>query len=386
MNLRNYRENFPVLSEKVYLDSAGAGIPPLSVTNAMLEFIKEWSREGEKWEEWLKELIEVRSRFASLIDVDANQVAVVPSVSVGLASFASSLDLTNKKVVTSELNFPTNILLWQRMREKGLVRKVEVLRAKDGMIPRSSWKNSVDKETALVAVDYVSWLTGWREDLKELADIAHKKGALILVDGFHATGVFPFSVRKLGLDVFVTGFYKWMCGPHGVACLYVSKELLEKTEPSYLGWHGVRDNVAERVMAGRDPFDKPFPTGNAEPSHNASRYEWGTWAAVVIRGVLESLKWCEKVSPSKRYKTISRLREILFEKIENAGFNIVTPETVEEGLSGIVTFKVKDHVQTVEKLRRKGIIVSGRFNHIRVSPHFYNTEDDILSFSKSLKD
>lgn len=386
MNLCNYRESFPVLSEKVYLDSAGAGIPPLSVTEAMLEFIKEWSKEGEKWEEWLRELIEVRSRFASLIDVDPKEVAVVPSVSVGLASFASSLDLTNKKVVTSELNFPTNILLWQRMREKGLVRKVEVLRAKDGMIPRSSWKYSVDKETALVAVDYVSWLTGWREDLEELADIAHKKGALILVDGFHATGVFPFSVRRLGLDAFVTGFYKWMCGPHGIACLYVSKELLEKTQPSYLGWHGVRDNVAERVMAGRDPFDKPFPTDNAEPSHSASRYEWGTWAAVVIRGVLESLKWCEKVSPSKRYKTISTLREILFEKIENAGFNIITPETVEEGLSGIVTFKVKNHVQTVEKLRRKGIIVSGRFNHIRVSPHFYNTEDDILLFSKSLKE
>src|SRR5579885_3439314 len=94
-----FRESFPVLSEKVYLDNAGAGIPPVSVTEAMLNFVRKWSEEGEKWEKWLKEIIEVRSKFASLIGASSSEVALVPSVSYGLASLASSIDLSNRKVI-----------------------------------------------------------------------------------------------------------------------------------------------------------------------------------------------------------------------------------------------------------------------------------------------
>jgi selenocysteine lyase/cysteine desulfurase len=377
-----FRESFPVLSEKVYLDNAGAGIPPVSVTEAMLNFVREWSEEGEKWEKWLKEIIEVRSKFASLIGASSSEVALVPSVSYGLASLASSIDLSNRKVITSEFNFPTNILLWQRMKERGLVKEVKVLRGKNGKILMQDWKKSLDSNVGVLAVDYVSWFSGYRESVQELADQVHKVGAFVFVDGFHATGVFPFNVKTLGVDAFLTGFYKWMCGPHGAACLYASREFLEKTEPAYLGWHGVEDNVIERVVGGRDPFDRPFSLDRAKPSKDAARYEWGTWASVVVRGVLKAIEWTEKVQPSKRYTIISELRDMLLHKLEAAGFKVVTPR--EQELAGIVTFKVKDHVKVVEKLKKRKIIVSGRYNHIRVSPHFYNTFEDIEAFLDSL--
>jgi selenocysteine lyase/cysteine desulfurase len=379
-----YRENFPVLRERVYLDNAGAGIPPLSVTESMHSFLKEWSREGEKWENWLRDVVELRRKFASEIGASEKEIAVVPSVSFGLASLASSLNLRRKKVIVSELNFPTNILLWQRMKERGLLKEVQILQAQEGKVHEKVWKEAIDDSTLLVAVDYVSWFNGYRENVAEIAELAHRKGALVVVDCFHAMGVFPFDVKSLSVDVLVTGFYKWICGPHGVACLYVSKELLENSEPSYIGWHGIEDSVAERVMKGRDPFDVPFNFKSARPSKSASRYEWGTWASVVVKGAIEAVNWMRIVTPANRFRIISELRDYLLEKLQELGFKLVTPSKT-DSLAGIVTFKTDDHVKMVEKLRKRGVVVSGRYNHIRVSPHFYNTYEDIQELLNSLK-
>jgi len=135
------RRTIPALSTRTYLDSAGAGLPPLSVTRAMREFVESWSREGEHWEEWLADILKLRERFAKLIGAGDNEVGVVPSASVGLVELASSLDLSRrKKVVVSDLNFPSNVLLWQRMREAGLLKKVVVLRGHNGIVPLEAWE------------------------------------------------------------------------------------------------------------------------------------------------------------------------------------------------------------------------------------------------------
>ncbi len=151
------RERIPGLSARTYLDSAGAGLPPTSVTRAMSEFVADWSKHGEQWDEYLMDVIECRQFFARLVGAKGNEVGVVPSVSVGLAALASSVDFSKRrKVVTSSLNFPTNVVLWQRMRESGLAKEVRVLGHQNGVVPIDSWERAIDDETAVVAVDYVS--------------------------------------------------------------------------------------------------------------------------------------------------------------------------------------------------------------------------------------
>ncbi len=380
------RERIPGLSARTYLDSAGAGLPPTSVTRAMSEFVADWSKHGEQWDEYLMDVIECRQFFARLVGAKGNEVGVVPSVSVGLAALASSVDFSKRrKVVTSSLNFPTNVVLWQRMRESGLAKEVRVLGHQNGVVPIDSWERAIDDETAVVAVDYVSWFSGYRELVREIAEIAHKHGALTFVDAFHGLGVFPIDVKLDGVDALCCGFYKWLCGPHGAACVYVNEKELKNLEPSYIGWMGIRDNVIERAQAKRDPFDVPFEMESATPSATAARFEWGTWAAVVVRGAVEALKFALETGPASRFEGISTRRKELLEGLRELDVKVLGPVEEKNPGSGIVTFETDDHKTLVRRLAEKKVMVSGRFSHIRVSPHFYNTSEEIDSLLDALK-
>jgi selenocysteine lyase/cysteine desulfurase len=381
------RRKIPALSTCTYLDSAGAGLPPISVTRAMNDFVDEWSREGEHWEESLKETVELRRQFANLIGAKEREVGVVPSASAGLAEVASSLDFSRrKKVVVSDLNFPSNVILWQRMREAGILKEVEVLRSRDGVVPLEAWERAIDDRTAAVSVDYVSWISGYREVVREIARVAHKRGAMVIVDAFHGVGVFPIDVKRDGVDVLVCGFYKWLCGPHGAACVFFDERFLESTSPAYIGWLGVKDNVIERVRAGRDPFDLPFPLDGGEPSRTAARFEWGTSAEVVVRGAIEAVRFALSTSPESRFRVITKRKEELMSGLRELGKKMLTPPLEKSAGGGIVTFEAKRHGLLVGRLAAKKIVVSGRHGHLRVSPHFYNTAEEVDVLLRALSD
>ncbi len=352
----------------------------------MSEFVADWSKHGEQWEEWLMDVLECRRLFARLVGAKGTEVGVVPSLSDGLAALASSVDFSRRrKVITSSLNFPTNVVLWQRMRESGLVKEVRILGHQDGVVPIESWENAIDDDTAVVAVDYVSWFSGYREKVREIAEIAHKHGALTFVDAFHGLGVFPIDVKRDGVDALCCGFYKWLCGPHGEACLYVNGKELKNLEPSYIGWMGIRDNVIERIQAKRDPFDVPFEIESATPSATAARFEWGTSASVVVKGAVEALKFALETDPASRFEAIRKRRKELLEGLGELQVKVLGPVEDEDSASGIVTFGTEDHKTLVKRLAEKKIVISGRFNHIRVSPHFYNTSEEIDTLLHELK-
>jgi cysteine desulfurase/selenocysteine lyase len=383
---QTYVSDFPALKNRTYLDNAGAGLPSARVSKAIRDLTSDWELNGEKWEEWLLDVVQLRKEFARLVGGEKEEIAVVPSVSVGLSSLASSLKFVKrKKVVVSELNFPTNVVLWQRMRESKLVKEVVLLRQKEGVTPIESFEREVDDETALIAIDYVSWFSGARHEIKQICNIAHEKGALVVVDAFHAVSVIPLDVKADNIDMLVCGFYKWLCGPHGAACVYINKELLREMEPSYIGWHGIEDNVIERLIQGRDPFDRPFPLDSAKPSNEAARFEWGTWSPIVVRGALEATKYVNSNDKNSRFQTIRKRKREVMEGIANLGIKPLTPgEDINPG-AGIVTFPAKSHHKLVSWLKARQVIVSGRFDHVRVSPHFYNTSEDVERLLTGIK-
>ena len=377
MRLPKEREQIPALSQVTYLDNAGAGLPPTRVTDAMKKFLEDWSAKGEHWDAWMEDVVETRRLFGSLVGAKREEIGVLPSVSVAISSVASALDLSKrKKVVTSSLNFPTNVMMWQRMRESGILGEVSVLRPKGGMVPLEAYEKAIDDNTAVVAVDYVSWFSGARENIREIANLAHRRGALLLVDSFHALGVFPFDAKKDGIDVLVSGFYKWLCGPHGIACVYVDRNHLGDLRPSYLGWLGVEGNVVERQLAGRDPFDVPFPLDSAEPAATAARFEWGTWATVCVVGAIEAMRFALENGLSYRYNRIRKLRERIQEGYSDMGLKTITPSPESNQGSGIVSFRTRRQQKLVQALMKRKLVVSGRFGSIRASPHFYNLPEE----------
>lgn len=377
MDLDEVRQQIPLLANNIYLDNAGAGPPPTSVHGAMRSFLDEWRDYGEKWDDWLLEIVKARELFARLIGATVEEVACVPNVTSGLAAIGSALRPSpGQNVVVSELNFPTNVYIWHALKQKGLLSEVRVLKAKNGKVSISDFEKAIDDKTAAVSLDYVSWINGCKEDIKTVAQITHSHDALIIVDAFHALGVMPVDVRELNVDVLTCGTYKWLMGPHGTAFLFVKRNVIERLEPGIVGWHGISDSVVGRVLSKQDTFGRPFDLSSVIPANDATRFEWGTWAVIAVVGAKAALEFTMKYAPKDRQPTVERLNERLVNGLTGKGKRVTSP-LEKERRSGIVTFEVDDATQVSRKLQQEHIIVAPRVNTLRVSPHFYNTEHEI---------
>lgn len=380
MNVDEVRRQIPLLAKNVYLDNAGAGPPPIMVYEAMKAFLDEWINYGEKWEGWLLEIVKARETFGRLIGARVEEVACVPSVTSALAAIATAVRFKpGQNVVLSELNFPTNVYLWHSLKKRGLLSDVRLLKAKNGEIPLDDFEKTIDDKTALVSLDYVSWINGCREDIQNIARIAHSHGALMIVDGFHAVGAIPVNVRDLEVDAIASGTYKWLMGPHGTAFLYVMEEVLDKLESAIIGWHGISDSVVARVLAKQDTFGRPFDLSTVEPAKDATRFEWGTWSVITVAGAKAAIEFTLKYPPEERAPMIERLNDRLLEGLKKKGKRVTSP-VQKERRSGIVTFEVENAARLADRLQEERVIVAPRVSTLRVSPHFYNTEHEIDTF------
>lgn len=384
MNLDEVRGQIPLLSKNVYLDNAGAGPPPISVHKAMQTFLDEWRDYGEKWDTWLLEIVKTRELFGQLIGAKVEEIANVPNVTSGLAAIASALELKpTSNVVISELNFPTNVYMWHALKQRGQLSQVRVLRAKNGEIPLAEYEKAIDDNTVAVSLDYVSWINGCREDIPNITRVAHRHGALMLVDAFHAVGVIPVDVRKLDVDVLTCGTYKWLMGPHGTAFLYVKHEVLNELQPSIVGWHGISDSVVARASSKQDTFGRPFNLTDVNIANDATRFEWGTWAMIAVAGAKAAIEFTLRYPPIERAPIIEWLTGRLIDGLQRLSKRVTSP-TEKPRRSGIVTVEVDNAGQVAKSLQEQKVIVAPRVNTLRISPHFYNTEQEIDTLLEKL--
>ena len=379
MNIDLVRKQIPVTSRRAYFDNAGTGPPSIPVLNAINEFMGNWREYGENWEEWLPLIIESRRLFGKMIGGAAlDEIGSVPNVSTALTALASSLHYKpGGNVVISELNFPTNIYLWHLQKKHGRAKDVRLLhRDQNGTIPLDQWEKAIDDDTSIVSVDYVSWTNGCREKIREIAKIAHEHDAFVIGDSFHYLGVFPLDVKQDGLDALVCGMYKWMQGPHGAAFVYTKHDRLKGMDPNYIGWHGVKDSVARRLINQEGLFGKPFNIEETTPAPDATMFEGGSWGVISIVGAKAALEFALKHDQTERSHRVLKVTEHLIEGLKKKGRKIQSP-TQPDRRSGIVVFDDPDPMDSYEKLKKQNITVAARVGALRASPHYYNTEEEI---------
>jgi selenocysteine lyase/cysteine desulfurase len=226
----------------------------------------------------------------------------------------------------------------------------------------------VDDQTAAVAISHVEYSNGFRNDLKALSEIAHEHGAIIIVDVCQSAGALCVDVKRDKIDFLATSSYKWLLGPSGAGFLYVQKDLVTKSEPVFVGYEGVKPEVFESIKLWNNQELKFVDT--------ASRFETGGLSVLSYAGAVAALKLILEVGIDEIEKRVTGLTGHLIERLKEEGFKLQTPDDIKHR-SGIVNFFVIDPRGIAEKLEKKGIIVSARMNGIRVSPHFYNTEEEI---------
>src|ERR687888_2569287 len=216
-DLSMYRDEFPVLERKAYLISASLGPISRRAKPYLHEYLDPGRTEDAPdpvWEEHVfPRMGSVKRTFAALVGADPDELAITTNVSVALSTIASCLDLSGerRKLVLSELDFPTDGHVFLGQRGRGA--EVVILESPDGLtVPLEAYEGAIDEQTAAVCINRVLYRSSTLVDAKEICRMARDKGAWSVVDDFHGAGIIPVDVHDLGCDFYTTGVLKWLCG------------------------------------------------------------------------------------------------------------------------------------------------------------------------------
>lgn len=356
-------EMWPTLSDMTYLNNASTGIPPVTTISAMKKYLDDRVRaEGGTFKETLDNIKAIRMNLAHLLGGNYSQYGLVPSTSSGINSFAHSIDYPEgSNIVLCDLEFPSNYIPWQNVK-KLYGAELRVVKSINGEVPIDRFAEAIDENTRVVAVSQIQFGSGFRVDLDALGKLAHKHDAYISVDVIQAAGCFETDLAKWEVD-FATGqAAKWMLGPIGAGYVYVEKSIIDKLRPRFLGWWGV-----EKLQE--------FGYFDREILADARMFQVGSPAMIAYVGFLESLKVLLQIPARNREQaamtTADYLRKRLFE------MDIPFYDFGPNNNSAIVSCQPRDVDKLNDKLSENKIHCSVRNGRLRVSPHFYNSTEEV---------
>jgi kynureninase len=367
-DLESYRAEFPVLEKKAYLISASLG-PVSHRSKAYLrEYMHVWATEGAPDPVWMDHIFprmgKLKDTFGALIGATRDDLGITVNVSLALSTVMSCIDFSKRrKIVLSELDFPTDGHVALAHRRLGA--EVVFLPSPDGLtVPVESYLDAIDDDTALVIVNRVLYRSSALIDAREVCRAARDAGAWTIVDDFHGAGIIPVDVRDLGCDFYTTGVLKWLCGGPGLTFLYVRPDLLPTLEPLVTGW-----------FATREPFS--FDLQNLDYHPTARRLEHGTPAAPTAFIAQGGLDIMSEVGPAAIRTRQQDLVDYLMARADEEGLPVRTPRD-RDARGGMVNLGVGTEAEKVcHALLERDVCTDYRGDGIRVSPHFFNVEEDV---------
>lgn len=373
------RDDFPVLGELTYLNTASAGLVPQSVLRAAHDLDADIAGRGTTgFDEAAETGVFDRTRRAAarLVNAEPHQIAVATSFTEALCQLAWSIRPgAGRNVVSTDVDFPSVTYPWFRVGEEtGMeVRLVPVL-ADPRNLTVDRVAELVDDATAVVCISHVQYLTGHRLDLAELARLAHEHGALLVADATQSAGQVPIDVTAADVDVLIAGSYKWLCSTFGAAVCYLAPRVLADFDPPFVGWRSTVDPYALDARWRRQPFPD-----------TAARLEYSTmsYASAVALGA--AIEYTTALGPERILEHNAGLAARLMGELTDRGATLLTP-TAEGSYAGTVTarFPGRDGARVAAELTARGVIVSPRVDSTRFSMHFYNTEDDLDAALRAL--
>jgi kynureninase len=372
LGLARYRSEFPIFRDKIYLNTCSLGALGERSRRKVAEYLDIWqSRGASAWYDvWWEALGDLRTRYGRIVNAAPSDIALAPSISVALSAVAESLDYRKRpKVVITSLDFPTVAYQWLAKATHGV--ELVVVESPDKVsVPVEAIAQAVDDRTALVVTSQVYFTTGAIQDIARVAEVAHRHGALCLIDAYQSVGQIPVDVQQTGVDALVAGGLKWLLGGPGIVFLYVRQSVARQLEPRISGWFGQREQFAF------DPRALTFHDG-------AQRFEMGTPALAAVYAQLGGLEYIEEIGVPTIRQTAAALTEDLIATLRAAGFKPKVAAEAERR-SAIVMVPMPDPAAAVRHLAAGGIIADSRPGHVRFSPFFYNVQDDHVRATERL--
>jgi selenocysteine lyase/cysteine desulfurase len=356
------RHRFPVFEQVTYVNSCSQGALSDAVRGAYEEYLAGMEAEGSLWETWVDRQERVRGDLATLLGAAPAEVAVTTSASAALSAVASGLDFTSgrDRVVTTDLEFPTVGQIWHAQERRGA--QVEHVRSEaDHTLSLQRFDEAVDDRTAVVSLTHVCYRNGARTDLEPIIALARERGAYVLVDAYQSAGALPLDVATLDADFVVGGVLKYLLGSPGVGFLYARAGRTDGVVPTATGWFAARDVFAMDASA----FD---------PAPDARRFEAGTPAVPSLYAAAAGIELMLEIGVERTAAHVETLLQALREGVEGLGGTVVTPEAAHGPMLAVAS---TDDAAHVAALGRERVVTSNRDGNVRISPHCYNTAEDV---------
>jgi kynureninase len=364
--LLTWRNEFPILERSTYMISNSLGAMPRGVYASLQSYADSWAQRGVRaWEEgWWEMAVGVGDKVAPLIGAGTGEISLHQNVTQTQAVIASCFDFQGprNKVVMTELEFPSIQYFYHEQRRFGA--RVELVPSADPVrFDLEKFLAAIDETTLLVPISLVLFRSSFIVNAKAIVEKSHRVGARVILDVFQGSGTIPIDVRNLGVDFAVGGVLKWLCGGPGVAYLYVREDLRAQLKPALTGW-----------IAHQRPF--AFETGPIDQREDSFRYLNGTPHIPALFACQPGLDILNQVGIGAiREKSIVMTTRLL-EGAKARGWSVNTPENFAER-AGTVSVECPHAAEVCRELLAREILVDYRPKAgIRLSPHFYNIEDE----------
>ncbi|GMQ97406.1 MAG: aminotransferase class V-fold PLP-dependent enzyme [Gammaproteobacteria bacterium] len=369
------QDEFPVTEHLIYLNHAAVGPWPRRTAVAVERFAEENAQLGAtNYTAWLGVECSLKYRLMRLINAEStDSIALLKNTSEALSFVAYGINWPeSSNIVIAKGEFPSNRIVWQSLRRLGVsVHEVDL----DPDAPERSLIDACDQHTHLMSVSSVSFATGLRLNLEQLGAYCHSKGVLFCIDAIQSLGAIRFDVEACQADFVAADGHKWMLGPEGIALFYCHPRHLETLSVHEFGWHMIED-----------PLD--FEQTKWQTAKTAQRFECGSPNMLGIHALDASLSLLEDVGMTAVERAVIDHASFLSSELANIhGVKIASPRTPDRR-SGIVSFTHEKHgAKTIHQvLTEHNIICAVRHGQVRLSPHFYNNNNELETAIKNISD
>ena len=367
MNPENIRKEFPVVENRIFFDHAKVSPLPMRVREAVNAFVGDVSSFGTaNYADWITHVESVRASFARLIHANPEEVAFVKNTSEGISIVANGIDWKpGDNVVIPDIEFPANVYPWWNLKRLGV--ETRFVHAVDGRVLFDDIVSRVDNRTRVLSISSVECNSGFRTDLNRLGAFCREKKILFCVDAIQSLGVLPMDVKRDHIDCLSADGHKWMMSVEGLGGFYISPQAMEVVRPAVVGWNSVVN-----------PYD--FMSYDFTLRPDAARFEEGSFNTMSIQAFGAALSLFHDVGVDKVEQRIMSLGDKILDALQQRNFKILN-SVIPEERSGIISFTEEMDLEKLSDfMAANQISLTIRNGMVRLSPHFYNSENEIDRF------
>ena len=373
MDWNDLRNEVAVTRRWAYFDHAAVAPITTRAQQAMAEWTADILEHGEIHEpNWLRRVEDVRRDFGRLLNADPLDIAFIKNTSEGIGFVAEGYPWrSGDNMITAADEYPSNVYPWLNLAQRGV--EVRFVPSRGPRISIDDVRERMDKRTRLVSLSFVEFSSGFRNNLDAIGNLCRERGLHLVVDGIQGLGVLPLDLRQTPIDFLAADGHKWLLGPQGAGVFYIRRELVDFVHATSVGWSSV-------VNA----FD--FSKIDFRLKSHAGRWENGTLNFPGILGLGASLRLLLDIGISALSERLMEVTDHLCDRSRSIGLEVFSSRDASER-SGIVSLLApgRDLQQVKRRCRDAGIVINHRAGRLRISPHCYNTIEEIDRLTELLK-